>query len=375
MIEILDVTLCRTSSALHGFNIEAPERGTNVAEDAFTISGWVLGKATSVAAVELISAGRLYQTIRPTHQRPDLLKAFPTIPEAEFGGFRGDVVIRATGLSDIVVQARLRDGFCAILGVIRAYADISPSETLIVNPIQDKECLKLVPRNACAQRGSAGKPRFGNLRRVTPISNTFGFNRGNPVDRFYVERFLAAQSTHIHGRVLEIADNAYTKRFGGSRVEISDVLHPDESNANATVVADLACADHIPSNTFDCVILTQTLHLIYDMRAALTTLHRILKPRGVLLATFPGITQLETEETWHWRFTSYSAANLFHEAFPGGDVSVEAFGNVFSALAFLYGAACGELKSEELETNDPDFEVIITVCARRMTPLNLLSSN
>ena len=148
--------------------------------------------------------------------------------------------------------------------------------------------------------------RFGDLRRLTPFSREFGFDRGTPVDRFYIEWFLSCSEADICGRVLEIGDNSYTKRFGGNRVTHSDVLHVQEGNPQATFVGDLTSAEHIPSDVFDCIILTQTLHLIYDMKAAMRTLYRILKPGGVLLATVPGISQLERgpwKDAWYWSLT------------------------------------------------------------------------
>jgi len=128
-----------------------------------------------------------------------------------------------------------------------------------------------------------GCVRFGSLRRVTPISRSFGFDRGLPIDRYYVERFLGNQSGDIRKHVLEIGDDAYTRKFGDGRVITSDVLHVTAGNSRATIVADLTCANHIPSSLFDCIVLTQTLQFIYDVPAALKTLHRILKPGGGLV--------------------------------------------------------------------------------------------
>jgi SAM-dependent methyltransferase len=209
---------------------------------------------------------------------------------------------------------------------------------------------------------------FGALRRVTPMSRQWGLDRGTPVDRFYIERFLAREAPAIRGRVLEIEDDTYTRRFGGSRVSRSDVLHVAEGNPKATLVGDLTAADHIGSDAFDCIVLTQTLHLIYDTRAALRTLQRILKPGGVLLATFPGLSRVshdEWEGSWYWGFTTASARRVFEESFPGGAVLVDAFGNVLSAISFLHGLAAEELREEELEYRDRDYELLIAVRATK----------
>jgi SAM-dependent methyltransferase len=209
--------------------------------------------------------------------------------------------------------------------------------------------------------------RLGSLRRVSPLSREFGYDRGLPIDRYYIERFLGANARDVRGRVLEIADDSYTRRFGGDRVTGSDVLHVVAGTPGATIVADLTSADHIASDTFDCVILTQTLQFIYDVPAALRTVRRILKPGGAVLATVPGITPISRYdlERWgcYWAFTSLSVQRLFEAAFSPGTVGIEAHGNVLAASAFLYGMAAEELEGRELDARDPDYEVTITVRA------------
>ena len=65
----------------------------------------------------------------------------------------------------------------------------------------------------------------------------------------------------------------------------------------------------------------------------------------------------------NWRFTTLSARRLFGEVFPTENVTVEAYGNVLVAVAFLHGLAAEELRQEELDHRDPDYEVLITVRA------------
>ena len=205
------------------------------------------------------------------------------------------------------------------------------------------------------------------LRRLKPISLTFGFDRGQPIDRYYIENFLARHAEDIQGRVLEIRRNDYTRKYGGERVNVSDVLDVAEGNRRATIHADLTRADHVPSDAFDCIILTQTLHFIYDLRAAVQTLYRILKPGGVLLATFPGISKTSCRECtqygeyYRWMFTQLSARQLFEEAFPAANLRIEAHGNVLAAVSFLHGLAVEELHQEELNYHDSDYEVLITL--------------
>ena len=203
---------------------------------------------------------------------------------------------------------------------------------------------------------------LGDLRRTTPIDPNWGFERGTPIDRVYVERFIEGHAADIRGRVLEIAAPDYTSRFGRG-VEKVDILMAKEGNPAATIVGDLANAPHIPDDSFDCAIVTQTLQFVYDVRAAFATLHRIVAPGGVLLATVPGLTRISPPEDaeygeW-WHYTSRSARRLAEESFGEGSVEVEAYGNVLSTAGFLYGLAASDLKAEELDARDPLYEVTI----------------
>jgi SAM-dependent methyltransferase len=207
---------------------------------------------------------------------------------------------------------------------------------------------------------------YGSLRRLTPISDRWGLDRGTPVDRHYIEQFLGEHSGDVRGRVLEIGDLAYTRKFG-SAVERADVFDVDAGNPNATIVGDLSQPDALPEGAFDCEIVTQTLHLIYDFPAALATLRRGLKPGGVLLLTVPGITRKGADHdygtSWHWSFTSVSAQRMFEDAFGADAVTVSAHGNVLAAISFLHGIAAEELDAQALAHRDPRYEVIVAVRA------------
>lgn len=211
--------------------------------------------------------------------------------------------------------------------------------------------------------------RWANsLRRPHPIRRDFGWQAGQPIDRYYTEQhFLPACRADIRGRVLEIADDRYTRRFGAEKVTVSDVLHVQPDAPGATICGDLTKADHIASDSFDCIILTFTLQFIFDLRAAIRTVARILKPGGVALLVFPGISQISRYDmdNWGecWRFTSLSARKLFEEAFRPEDVTVTTYGNVLAATASLHGLISSELSREELDHWDRDYELLIGVRA------------
>jgi hypothetical protein len=214
-----------------------------------------------------------------------------------------------------------------------------------------------------------GLVRFGDLRRLSPLSRRWGYDRGLPVDRHYIEGFVGRHAADIRGNVLEIGDDSLTWRFGREAVTRADVLNVKAGDPKTTFVGDLADGRSLPSERFDCIVFTETLHLLYDFQAGLRTLHRILKPGGVLLTTFPGITKVarpdDWGDSWYWSFTELAARRFFGETFPGASVEFETWGNVLSATAFLWGLAAEELKPEELEFRDPEYPVTITVRAMK----------
>jgi SAM-dependent methyltransferase len=208
-----------------------------------------------------------------------------------------------------------------------------------------------------------GAARFGDFARTVPISDVFGFDRGIPIDRYYIENFLEKSAKQIRGRVLEIGDKDYTVRFGGNNVDKSDVLHVDDGNSCATIIGDLSNSGVLPPDAFDCIVLTQTLHLIFDMRNAVAELAKSLKPGGTLLITVPGITRVDREEwgyTWYWSLTGLALTRLLAEFFEEKDIVVETFGNVFAAVCFLEGLAVSEVPTPKLDVLDPSFPVIVT---------------
>jgi SAM-dependent methyltransferase len=260
---------------------------------------------------------------------------------------------------------------------IRLSDNESAQERQRAERLKEKDRRLALQTQSAAQRGtqdkarrkrrpSVGEVRFGDLRRLSPISRDYGLDRGRPIDRYYIEKFLAGHADDIRGRVLEIKDSAYTRKFGSERVNVSDVLDIEEDNPHATIVADLTSADHVPSDTFDCIIFTQTLHVIYDLNAAVQTLQRILKPGGILLATFPGISKTSCarrDHYFYWALTTLSARRLFAEAFPAENVEIEAHGNVLAVIAFMQGLAVRDLRRRELDHQDPDYELLITLRA------------
>jgi SAM-dependent methyltransferase len=210
--------------------------------------------------------------------------------------------------------------------------------------------------------------RWGSLRRTEPLSSYYGFDRGLPVDRFYIEGFLARNAEDVRGRVLEVHDANYTRRFGADRIDDSEVLDIDETNPEATLIADLAEPGSLPAGRFDCVILTQTLQYPKSPEAALRNVWESLAPRGTALITVPCLARIDPDHPAidRWRFTALGLQTLLARACPGAELEVTVHGNVLVGVAFLMGMAAEDLNQSELEHEDDRFPLV--VCARVRKP-------
>ena len=217
-------------------------------------------------------------------------------------------------------------------------------------------------------RRIAGAIDWGSLRSFEPVDRYWGSKRGLPVDRWYIDEFLARHRDDMHGVVLESGHSEYSERFGKA-VTRREVIHRTASNRRATIVGDLVADGTLPADTFDCVLLTQTLQYVTSPERALLNCHRALKQGGILLLSVPCISLISPDDRQesgeYWRFTSQGVGLLLAEVFGASNVQVEVRGNLVATTAFLHGLAAEELTSEELARSDPHCELLVLARAVR----------
>jgi SAM-dependent methyltransferase len=211
------------------------------------------------------------------------------------------------------------------------------------------------------------RPDWGDLRRTEPFGRQFGYERGTPIDRLYIEDFLRRHAADVRGEVLEVGEPFYTELVGGARVTASHVLDVDLANPRATVVGDLGAPETLAAGRFDCVLLTQTLQFVAHVEGALANAWRALAPGGVLLVTVPAVSKVDTDyERDLWRFTEAGLAELLARSCPAAELEVTGYGNVLAAVAFLMGLAAEDMTPDELDVRDPELPVV--ACGRARKP-------
>ena len=217
------------------------------------------------------------------------------------------------------------------------------------------------------------KNRFSDVDKIAslglePVDRLFGMGRGKPVDRKYIEDFLSINQEMIKGTVMEIADDTYIKKFGGDKISDKIILHVKGWGKNA-IKGNFETGEGIKENMVDCLICTQTLQYIFDLKSAVRNIYKMIKPGGYVLLTVPGIKLLSTDddENWgeKWSFTEKSVRGLFEPVFGRENCDIKAYGNAKIATAYLYGICCEELNEEDFTYNDKQFPFLITGVIRK----------
>lgn len=205
---------------------------------------------------------------------------------------------------------------------------------------------------------------------LTPLDDAYGMGRGTPVDRYYIETFLDLHKDLIRGRVMEIGDRIYTEKFGGEKVTESVILHVErEAPEIGQIKGDLSTGEGLKEESVDCLICTQTLPFIYDVRSAADQIVRILKSGGTALLTVAGLSQIIQYERVHyghfWSFTEQSLSRLFEENAEVDSIDVVTYGNVKTSAAFLYGISYEELSQRDLEFHDPNYQLLVAAVIKK----------
>ncbi len=201
-----------------------------------------------------------------------------------------------------------------------------------------------------------------------PVSRKFGVERGNAIDRYYIEDFLEKNKELVHGDCLEIAENTYTLKYGEDRVSNSYVLHLKGWGDNA-IKGNLETGEGIEPDKYDCAIITQTLMFIFDIQKVVANIYKLLKRGGNALVTVAGISQISRTDADLWGsyygFHKDAIKRFFVPIFGEENVKIHSYGNVKTAVAMLCGLCQEDLVQEDFTPEDPDYPVILSIVLKK----------
>ena len=205
------------------------------------------------------------------------------------------------------------------------------------------------------------------LNQIQPQSRIFGAERGNPIDRYYIDAFLKYALNNIEGdvnSVIEIGEDRYSsKLFPNSKTKDLFLLEKG---------MDLTNSQSYIHNKYDVFICTQTLNFIYDVREAVNGIYNSLHRDGYAIVTVQGnIGQISEHDynSWgdYWRFTEMGICKLFDDVFGEKNVMSIAYGNVMAATAFIQGLCYEDIENKQLlDYSDPLYSILVGVVARKI---------
>jgi glycosyltransferase involved in cell wall biosynthesis len=206
------------------------------------------------------------------------------------------------------------------------------------------------------------------LRRLTPVERFVREKDNTPIDRHYVQEFLAGEEHAVSGRVVVVGHRSHGHTFGTPSVIGADLLARTGVEGMEIEVDAIRSGSVPPPDSADAIVIAQALHLVPDPESVVEALHRALKPGGTLLVTVPFVAKIDRFDwgrTPHWSIAPGALRNLLCGPFSARSVEIRNYGSILTTIAFVRGASAQAMKAADLEANDPAFPVVVAAVARK----------
>jgi hypothetical protein len=209
-----------------------------------------------------------------------------------------------------------------------------------------------------------GRWRSRTSRRWHPVE--FGdFDRGLPsLDRDEISVYDALVRRFLRPRLAAFAAPGLV--FGpDGEPGWTDVL-PAAVDVKILRATEPSEADLAAVASVGWVVLDRTLQWVPEMPDALDAVVGRMRPGAALVTFFTGIARAESENRAPlWTVAPYAARRLHEEGRDLERVSVEQYGNVTLALAWIYRLPADDLTERELAAVDPAYPVLVAVTASK----------
>jgi SAM-dependent methyltransferase len=207
-----------------------------------------------------------------------------------------------------------------------------------------------------------GSIDFGDLKRRWPFSHRFGFDRGAPVDRYYLQQFVAAIGPKVRGRCLEIGGTLVNRGVYKLEVDEFRTLDLPHSGVADDLMGDAADPDVFAADSWDSILAFHVLEHCPDPFAVVHNIHRWLTPGGHAFIVVPCAQRMHNFPGDYWRFMPDGLRVLFKEF---AEAHVSAYGNPLTVVSSFLGLSHTELPPEDMDFVHPDYPVISCVVARK----------
>jgi len=212
-------------------------------------------------------------------------------------------------------------------------------------------------------------PSQVTLNSINKYSEKFGFDRGTPIDRYYIDEFIRnLEFENEFNTALEFGELHYVERFNVRQKFF--LSHPDFSkrkDPKNQIFFDLNTQNKYDGVKFDLIISTNVINFTKNPFVTLSHHIDMLNVDGMLLLTASSsmpISQFDAER-WgdYWRFTPDAMNHLLENL--DCEYHVQSFGNFKSSVAFLCGLASEEMKATDLKEKDTRYPLLVVALVKK----------
>ena len=203
---------------------------------------------------------------------------------------------------------------------------------------------------------------WGDLKRRFPLCNLFGFTRGIPIDRYYLDKFISEIRPQVTGTVLEVGgllQNRELYQFSqATEYHTLDIA----ANPGVTQIGDVHDLAMFKPNSLDAVVIFNVLEHCHNPWIVVKNIYIWLKEGGKCFCMVPSAQRLHDFPGDYWRPLPDGMQQLFQD-FRQRKLYV--YGNPMTVIASFMGISAQELSHEELNDFHPDYPVTTCMVARK----------
>lgn len=210
--------------------------------------------------------------------------------------------------------------------------------------------------------------RFINPHNKIPLTRNFGFYRGTPIDRYFINKWIYDFLDEIDSgnklKGIEIGGFDYLKY--NSKKYLANELVPKRElkkskdslciNLNEPINKDFKLKEK-----YDFVICTQVLHVLENDINGLRIIYKLLKKGGLIIGSTAGtINPISIYDYKRWGcYRGYSDQGLKSILEKTGfECQIETFGNFALAYEILNGAVVEDIDQSLFKENDEIFQIL-----------------
>ncbi|MBW4635650.1 MAG: class I SAM-dependent methyltransferase [Iphinoe sp. HA4291-MV1] len=203
---------------------------------------------------------------------------------------------------------------------------------------------------------------LGDLRRRFPICPLFGFTRGTPIDRYYLDKFIGEIREQVAGNVLEVGGVLRNREvyqfYNATEYQTLDIF----ASSGVTLVGDVHDPETIRPESLDAVVIFNVLEHCHNPWVVVKNIYSWLKVGGQCFCMVPSAQKLHDVPGDYWRPLPDGMKQLFQDF---SQQKLHVYGNPLTVVASFMGISAEELSLQELDDFHPDYPVATCMIAMK----------